>query len=94
MTTALAWTNNCEAMLSAEMKEKLELYREAYREAKALRLEFEQAVIQAVELPQGKTIKFSYNFGRLGMAVADGPAPKPVAAPKPKLSLSDWLDRQ
>jgi hypothetical protein len=78
--TDLVWNNDIE--LSEELSALYDAYKVAYREAKALRRAFENAVIAdaraAKSIEPTETLKFSYNFGKLGIAVA------PLAGEKPK----------
>lgn len=64
-------------------------YKEAYKEMKAERSAFEQAMRDAIPAPVGKRIVFGYNFGKLSIAVVDDDA-KPAKSSS-ALSLSDFL---
>lgn len=64
-------------------------YKEAYREMKADRDAFEQAMRELAPAPQGKRLVFGYNFGKLSVALVDDDT-KPATA-KGTTSLSDFL---
>lgn len=86
----LAWQND--VTLPTELQAKYEAYKVAYRAAKALREAFEGATVAAFKphIPAGSTLAFSYNFGKLGVAIA--PERKAKTQPKAtQISLSDWL---
>ena len=89
--TDLNWNNN--VSLPASLTKAYEEYKAAYKVAKALRLSFEASVIEAVEdkLDADKTLVFSYNFGKLGIAIAPKREGKPKAKSQAQLSLGDLI---
>jgi len=69
--------------------------KQAYREYKACRQIFEEAMQAPFKskLPSGQELKFGYNFGKLSIAV--GPVSERKAQPKAESeSLGDWLQAQ
>ena len=64
-------------------------YKETYKEMKADRDAFEQAMRDLAPTPDGKRLVFGYNFGKLSIAAVDDTA-KP-ASTKGALSLSAFL---
>lgn len=67
-------------------------YKEAYKEMKADRDAFEQALRELAPAPAGKRLVFGYNFGKLSVALVDDDA-KP-ASTKGTTSLSAFLASQ
>ena len=72
--------------LDTDVLKAYQAYKEAARKASELRQEFE-ALFRTEAGTEG--IRFGYNYGKL--SIAQGEAPKPKAAPKPSVSLSDFL---
>lgn len=66
-------------------------YKAKYKEAKAIRDQFEQAMQAPV--PEGKRMVFGYNFGKLSIAIVEGEH-KAKAAPKATKTLADYLAEQ
>lgn len=69
--------------------------KEGYREYKAMRAAFEDAMqaIFAANLAEGTELKFGYNFGKLSVAVGAKVERKAKAAAQTQ-SLGDWLQAQ
>lgn len=91
--TDAVWHELDAATLPVEAKTAYEAYKALYREAKAKRQEFEQAMNTAAELPEGKRMVFGYNFGKLSAAIVDDDR-KPAKATPAKQSLADFLKAQ
>jgi hypothetical protein len=64
-----------------------------YRQYKAEKDVFEgkMQALYAGQMPEGRELKFGYNFGKLSVAVGEKREKK---AAKPKQSLTDWLAEQ
>lgn len=90
--TTANWQTIDPATLPAPVAKQYARYKEAYKEMKADRDAFEQAMREMAAAPQGKRIVFGYNFGKLSVALVDDT----VAATKPSgtTSLSAFLASQ
>jgi hypothetical protein len=75
------WKECDPATLSPELAQAYGAYKAQYAKAKAMREAFESAARDAAELPNGLTLLFSYNFGKLNIAVAKA-EPKRTASAK------------
>jgi flagellar basal body rod protein FlgF len=75
------WRECDPATLSPELAKAYAEYKAIYAKAKAARQAFEQAAVKAAELDNGLTLLFSYNFGKLNIAVAKA-EPKKTASAK------------
>jgi hypothetical protein len=102
----LAFGNDAQELLSAELlavfSEVKELYKAHKAEAKALpsysahkdaQAAFEAMLAETLDIPAGKQMVCSYNYGKLAIAFKDIAKAKatPVA---PRGSLNDWLKQQ
>jgi hypothetical protein len=94
MATDKQWLNN--VVLPQDLQDKYEAYKAAYRVAKALRQEFEQATIaaHAGAIPAGMTLIFSYNYGKLGLALGEADTKQAKRPAAKLLGLGAWLDQQ
>ena len=68
-------------------------YKRIYKDMKAAREGFEQAMSDAASLPEGKRMVFGYNFGKLSVAIVDDDR-KPAKATPAKQSLADFIAAQ
>lgn len=83
------YLNNIETELSAELHAEFLAIKEQYRAYKAHRQAFETRV---QEYLGADNLAVSFDrFGGLSVTVAEA---KPKAAPKPQITLAQWLDRQ
>ena len=64
-------------------------YKAAYKYAKEMREDFENAMIKAANLPSHRRLVFGYNFGKLSIAVVANDKPTPTT--KGATSLADFL---
>lgn len=77
---ALTW-NECDpSTLSPELAKAYDAYKMSYAIAKALRVKFEEAANKAAELPATKALVFSYNFGKLNIAIGEPAKAKGVGS--------------
>lgn len=67
----LTWNTINVDTLGKSEKAAYDSYRAAYRAASELRESFEAAMRKSVKLAAGQDLVFSYNFGRLSIAVGD-----------------------
>jgi hypothetical protein len=67
--TKLDWNEVDPATLQPKVAEAFGTYKEAYVTAKEFRKEFEALCTKAAELPKTHRLVFSYNFGRLSIAI-------------------------
>jgi hypothetical protein len=99
----LAWENLSVAQLPGFIRDRFEnvlrantRYYDAckalkeYQDMQDCREEFENEMqkLYAAKLPHDKELKFSYNFGKLGIAVGDKPKQRAL---KREGSLTQWL---
>lgn len=91
-TTPANWQTIDPTTLPVPIVKQYERYKEAYREMKAERKAFEDALSALAPASPGKRIAFGYNYGKLSIAVVDDDA-KPAPA-KGALSLGDFLKSQ
>lgn len=91
-TSTANWQTIDPASLSVPIQKQYERYKLAYREMKAERDAFEDAVREQAALPSGKKLVVGYNYGKLSFAVVDDDA-KPSTA-KGTTSLSAFLAGQ
>lgn len=89
----VTWVEIDPTTLVVELAVKYETYKDAQRKAAELRTEFESAMNDAAELPEGKKMVFGYRFGKLSAAIVDDDR-KPKAASPAKLSLSEFIAQQ
>ena len=66
----LNWQEIDPATLQPAVAKAFDAYKAKYQEAKALREAFENLAFKTSELPATHRLAFSYNFGKLSMAVA------------------------
>jgi hypothetical protein len=85
----LTWTNIDTSELSAEAQRAFASYVEAKKAANEARRHFEDLARPSIPVPAGTELKFAYNYGRIGIALA--PA---EARPRAKQSLADWIAAQ
>lgn len=90
---ALTW-NECDpSTLSPELAKAYQAYKSAYAIAKGLRSKFEEAANTAAELPATKALVFSYNFGKLNIAIGEPSKAKGVGSKAVSfMTLKDQLD--
>lgn len=93
METKLNWTDISPDELSSDVQGAYDAYKVAYRTMKAAKLAFETAARGEIPAPEGFEVKFGYNFGKLGIALAPV-TDKPKASAKPKQSLAAWIASQ
>lgn len=86
------WQTLDPTSLPTPIAKQYERYKESYREMKAEREAFEQAMRDQAQAPPGKRLVFGYNFGKLSVALVDDTA-KP-ASTSGSLSLSAFLASQ
>ena len=71
----LAWTDVDETTLKGTVLSSLTAVREARKVVKEKTAAFEAAFLAEArkkdKVPKGKTLRFSYNFGRIGVAIDD-----------------------
>lgn len=67
--TKLDWRETNPETLPAEVAKAYVTYKSQYAIAKKAREAFEQAALKASELPATHRLVFSYNFGRLSIAI-------------------------
>ena len=84
------WTDVDIATLTPELRTAFEEYKAAYRLARDARKGFEGLVIAQAELPEGATLAFGYNFGKLSLKVVADDR-KPVKAKAGTPSLASFL---
>lgn len=76
----LDWQDVAEDTIKGAAKKALDDLREARKVVKEKQAKFEEAFLaearKGKKLPDGKTLRFSYNFGRIGVAVTDDTGPK------------------
>jgi hypothetical protein len=89
--TNAQWQDIDVTTLSAELQAKYEAYKVAQRAAAELRTEFESAVNDASDLPQGMKLVFGYRFGKLSAALVKSEDKPKVGAPA-KQSLGAYLN--
>jgi hypothetical protein len=87
------WSEINPETLPQEISARYVAYKATYAMMKAKRLEFEQALSEAAELPEGKRVIFGYNFGKLSVAIVDDDR-KPAKATPAKQSLADFIASQ
>lgn len=68
-TTKLSWNEVDPATLQPEAAKAYTAYKAIYAQAKKQREAFEALCLKASELPQTHRLVFSYNFGRLSIAI-------------------------
>lgn len=90
--STLTWQTLDPATLSVPIQKQYERYKTAYREMKAERDAFEEALRASAGVPDGMKLAIGYNFGKLSVALAPDDA-KPAPA-KGSLSLSAFLASQ
>lgn len=90
--STLNWQTLDPATLRVPVAKQYERYKSAYREMKAERDAFEQALREDAGVPDGMKLVIGYNFGKLSVALAPDDA-KPSTA-KGTTSLSDFLSSQ
>lgn len=83
------WANVDPKSLNDDAQLAYEAYKESYETTRRLRVEFEEQ-FRADAGDRG--IKFSYNFGKLSVAMGDPPQGK--AQPEAKMSLADFMASQ
>jgi len=89
--TKLEWTDIDPAELSADAQSHYAAYKASYRAMKEAKARFEASARECIPAPDGLEVKFGYNFGKLGIALA----PKGEAkVAKPKQSLAEWIEAQ
>ena len=84
------WNELDEQTLPGDAKAAYVKYREINRAAASAREAFETLMREAMGTD---AVQFGYKFGKLSFTT-DVEARKAKAAPKAKLSLSDWLEQQ
>lgn len=87
----LEWTQLDPSTLSPELCAKYDAYRDAARDAAALREAFERAMTVAIDPLEGEKVVFGYRFGKLSLAIA--PADKP-RKPSAAVSLADFIGKR
>ena len=75
-----SWQEVDPATLQPEVAKAYVAYKAEYAKAKAMREAFEGAARKAAELPATHTLLFSYNFGKLNIAVAKAETKKTASA--------------
>jgi hypothetical protein len=85
------YLNDVQDDLSEELQLEFMAVKESYTRHKAVQAQFEAKLAEYLGVPEGKKLVCSYRFGKLGLSIEEA---KPVAQPKPKQSLSDWLAQQ
>lgn len=86
------WQTIDPATLPAPIAKQYDRYKEAYREMKAERSAFEDAMKGLITVAQNQRVVFGYNFGKLSIALVEGEI-KPVTKSGAQ-SLSDFLKSQ
>lgn len=86
------WQNVNVETLPTDIREAYDSYKDAYKDMKAARDEFETALRSALRdaTPKGKRLAIAYNFGKLSVALVDDDAKR---APTKSISLSDLIKR-
>lgn len=91
--TQAEWREIDPATLTGDIAKAYNQYKEAYRIAKGNKDRFEAAMSAQAGLERnGLKLIFSYNFGKLSIAVV--PNDKPKAVKPATQSLSEWLTAQ
>lgn len=91
--TELAWTDINPAELPPPVRVKYDAYKAAYRAMKEAKLAFEESARGVIPAPDGFEVKFGYNFGKLGIALAPV-SDKPKPAAKGATTLAQWIAAQ
>lgn len=91
--TELSWTDINPAELPPAVRAKYDAYKASYRAMKEAKAGFEDAARSVIPAPTGFEIKFGYNFGKLGIALAPI-TDKPKPAAKGTTSLAAWIEQQ
>lgn len=91
-TSTASWQTIDPETLPSAVSKQYARYKETYKEMKADRDAFEQAMRDLAPAPAGKRLVFGYNFGKLSVALVDD-TDKPATA-KGTLSLSAFLAGQ
>lgn len=86
------WITIDPASLPTSIAKQYDNYKEAYKEMKAERTAFEEALSSALSPPKGKRVVFGYNFGKLSIAIVDDDT-KAAAKPSGAVSLASLLQR-
>lgn len=86
------WQNVNVETLPTDIREAYDSYKEAYKDMKACRDEFETALRSALasHTPKGKRLAIAYNFGKLSVAIVDDEQRR---APAKSISLADLVRR-
>jgi hypothetical protein len=86
------WNTINTETLPTSIKDAYAGYKDAYRDMKEAREQFEAIITKAIAPAAGKRVIFGYNFGKLSVAVVDDdkPASKPAAG---SVSLSALVMR-
>jgi hypothetical protein len=92
-TSDAVWIEIDPETLTPEIAGEYRMYKNLYREMKAQRANFEKAMSDAAQLPEGKRVIFGYNFGKLSVAIVDDDR-KPAKAAPAKQSLADFIASQ
>lgn len=87
----LAWVEIDPATLSEAEQAAYQAYKLAYKVMKEKRDAFEASM--QTRAPQGKVLKFGYNFGKLSVALDDKPVTATTKA-QGRQSLEAWLAQQ
>lgn len=88
--TKANWLTIDPASLPVAIAKQYVNYKDAYKEMKAERVAFEEALSGAIAPPKGKRVVFGYNFGKLSIAIVEDDKPK--AAPG-AISLASLMAR-
>lgn len=91
MQSTLTWQDIDPAELPKSAQDAYADYKASYRAMKAAKEQFETLARASIPTPAGFEVKFGYNFGKLGIALAPV-SDKPKA--KAKLSLAAWIEQQ
>lgn len=84
--TDAVWQNIDTETLPTTIGDAYRAYKDAYKDMKEARSEFEGRITKAIDPAKGKRVIFGYNFGKLSVAVVDDD--KPRAKPSFSVSLS------
>ena len=88
----LTWNTINTETLPTSIKDAYEGYKDAYKDMKEARLQFEQLISKAIDPKPGFRVVFGYNFGKLSVALA--PDDKPAKSqPASAVSLSALVMR-
>lgn len=90
--TDAVWNTINTETLPTSIGDAYRAYKDAYRDMKEARLEFETLISKAISPAAGKRVIFGYNFGKLSVAVVDDDKPKSKASAS-SVSLSAMVMR-